>query len=232
MTGDPEQRPGNAGGAARHTERHEEWIAAVMTGDLARDSAEVTQLRQCEVCCERLRRLERLTGLLDNAGDERRAILDTAVQRPNTTTRRRWPLLCAAAAALLAVAIYLPLRGCDSDPGTGEPNPNLLLGGSHPQAAQITPQGEVESFAAFRWPALQLALDERYVVEVFEESEGGSLSPTPIATSGALTTNSWRPSGDSVARIRSCRSIQWKVLVRNLVTKQDEPEFQVMATHR
>lgn len=232
MTHDSERGPADDGGALPHDESHERLVAAVLTGDLARDDDAARTLQRCDVCRERLLRLERVTGLLDEAGVERREILDDAVERPRATAaaRRGRPVLWAAAAALLAVALlYAPVSTCAAGQPPAGPNPNLLLGADDPQAGQVAPQGEVDAFAEFRWPAAELLLDERFVVEVFEERDDGGLAAAPLAVSEPLEAGSWIPEGEQAAAIDRCRRIQWKVLVRDLVTREQRTVFWVLA---
>src|SRR5688572_2098195 len=138
------------GGA--HDARHEELLAAVLSGDLALDEAPARELARCPLCSARLQRLQRLTGLLDAAGRESRETLDEALVAPAPRARRArrfLPLVLAFAALLIVFATVVPLRGC----GTREPDGDQTLG-TAPDRDGFAPSGEVPSgvpWGPFEW---------------------------------------------------------------------------------
>ncbi len=131
-------------------------------------------------------------GLADYPGRERaEETLERLTQPAPTSPRSVWPVVIAAAAALLvgffAYRVFFP---------SDEPKGDVFVG---PESA-LSPSGEVEAYGTFTWD-LPLLAGGTYEVRIWDDAEGAS--PDPWKVVRYLEEATWTPEPDSLPpRIR------------------------------
>lgn len=168
-----------------HNAEHDEWMQALVTGDLESGSPEAAELRACPACRAQLSNLQSLTSLLQSAGSEQRFILSeelhdapapgadrvsdvlrAGLQQRAGSPRRPFGAWLALAAVLIAgVWIGFQLGGGTQETNGGKPPVDRLL-----NSTQAWPAGdEITNLVrdGFQWagdPA------ESYQLHLFDPS--------------------------------------------------------------
>ena len=202
-----------------HSREHEELLERVLAHELERsDERVVAVVRACAQCRSELEELGEVLALAEGAGRVQRSVLEEAragkdvvdakwAQRvlerratPGTprASPARWPAWIVAAAAGLALVLFLFRRTRDETGST-------LLGDHALELVQ--PVGASADLSLFSWRG-DLPPSGYYALWVWERpSQGGERL---LFQEPHLETNTWQAAPESIG---SARSIRWSVEV-------------------